>query len=427
MIAANSLLHSIEQRTLPRFVVRNLFLPMVTLRASREVDLRSEDFAAVTAGAVLSRTVSVPGSSALRICLNGSHLVAGDLLEVLDGQGAVVASIVSQGTQLTKRVSDMSVLVRKVIERAEKKAADFNSRMGRRVLPLLCSGDVVVRGPDWKQGDADGGAGSLGVVLTQKQGLLDTGVTVRWERSGNEGVARYMPSRREVLLLRKAPASLLDTDGGIDVTGTTLTIRVTKLDNSDVAVERRLNVMVVPILPLESCLRSEENRALMQHFHRLYVPGEGSKGLEGDLALVRHIDSVAAAKKFTQYDLVKKSWTQLEPSAEDLTRSPALKALYEETVASLPQSCGATLSAFFPEAGSAKEDGRVNYAPQVRAIISSLSGSAGSSTTPATATAVNLLRQTGIQLRDTVAEQQIPVCKQCTREVFRHPAGTGSK
>jgi len=57
----------------------------------------------------------------------------------------------------------------------------------------LCVGDFVVRARDWKWGDEDGGAGSIGTVVevTSWRDESDAGVRVKWQRSNFEGLYRW--------------------------------------------------------------------------------------------------------------------------------------------------------------------------------------------------------------------------------------------
>jgi hypothetical protein len=83
--------------------------------------------------------------------------------------------------------------------------------------------------------------------------------------------------------------------------------------------------LVVPVFTVAGAQRCPVGAAQLEHLRKLYALGAGSRGLEGDLALVRHINAAAAAGKLSKYDLSKRTWAQLTPSEEDLTRSSALK------------------------------------------------------------------------------------------------------
>ena len=68
---------------------------------------------------------------------------------------------------------------------ASKSAAKASSAaLARSSMPPLDAGDEVVRGPDWKWGDQDGGAGTVGEVIEELPGarpLSGTGwIAVKW-------------------------------------------------------------------------------------------------------------------------------------------------------------------------------------------------------------------------------------------------------
>ena len=72
----------------------------------------------------------------------------------------------------------------------------------------LIPGDFVVRGPDWRWGQEDGGVGSIGVVLGEATWADEpcTGVWVRWKATGYEGLYRYKHGNGcacDVLLFKK--------------------------------------------------------------------------------------------------------------------------------------------------------------------------------------------------------------------------------
>jgi hypothetical protein len=322
VIAANSLLHSIEQRRLPDFVLQSVFVPMVTVNASSKVELSTEDFDA--SGEVLIRNASVPGASMLRFYIEHSQLVPGDLLELLDGAGAVVASITSKGSLLEKRIKDIHALVRK--NSAAEGGRNKIQKVGAYTWEDLSEGDIVVRGPDWAWGDSDGGPGRTGTVVSTNYTWGDRvvpggAVKVKWATTGIETLYKYDGRSREVVRLQKKIASGLESDGSLQVPGSALTLRITLSKSPETQLKRRLSFVVLPVLSLQTCLAQKENEPHLKYLRKLYI----SKALEGDCALVRHIEGVAAAKKMSMYDLIKKPWAQLAPTAEDLTRSPALK------------------------------------------------------------------------------------------------------
>ena len=63
-----------------------------------------------------------------------------------------------------------------VLEALESKQP-FATKAGSS-MPLLEVGDKVVRGPDWKWDEQDGGAGTVGTVV--EEGISDGWVSVRW-------------------------------------------------------------------------------------------------------------------------------------------------------------------------------------------------------------------------------------------------------
>ena len=66
---------------------------------------------------------------------------------------------------------------------ASKSAAKASSAaLARSSMPPLDAGDEVVRGPDWKWGDQDGGAGTVGEVIEELPGARSvTGwIAVKW-------------------------------------------------------------------------------------------------------------------------------------------------------------------------------------------------------------------------------------------------------
>ena len=57
------------------------------------------------------------------------------------------------------------------------------------VTPRIHVDDIVERGPDWKWGDQDGGAGHRGIVMDTKVG--DSLVRVMWDTTATENVYRW--------------------------------------------------------------------------------------------------------------------------------------------------------------------------------------------------------------------------------------------
>ena len=66
-------------------------------------------------------------------------------------------------------------------------------------------GDVVVRGPDWKWLDQDGGAGQTGRVAS---GIDDDGwISVRWDVSGVTNKYRFMPDKKDIRVISSSVTS----------------------------------------------------------------------------------------------------------------------------------------------------------------------------------------------------------------------------
>lgn len=335
VIAANALLSNIDRQEVPSFVLASMLLPVVSTALSEQVKLTNEVFTSPA----IDCTFSSPGATMIKVCIQRSHLLAGDLLEVVDASGATVVSIKSRGKLLDRPAKDLFAFVRKLCTESAKTVQTL-ATCSPTEWEDLEEGDLVVRGPDWMWGDVDGGSGSVGRV-TKVQRMFVTAqpeyleVTVRWLENQHERVHRYgHMGQHDIVMLQPAPLTALDNECCLDIVGDKLTFRVTKVTPEPEGATRSINLLFVPLFTLQNCLALPEARTHLDHIRRLYVmkSSKSSGALEGALALAKHLDSVAVAKKYSMYDLVKKNWSQCSPSEEELTRSPHLKALFEEAL-----------------------------------------------------------------------------------------------
>lgn len=189
--------------------------------------------------------------------------------------------------------------------------------------------------------------------------VLSAAYSVKWANSGGEIKHTYAPGAYQIQRLRKELISRPDSTCCIDCPGSTLTLRITlnknntdkskdrskdkdkkkdspsaptaaspekeEVEEAVVAALRAMKLLFVPVFSLQSCLAMEETRPVLQQLTQMYVPNRATGGLEADLALVRHIDSVNSAKNYSMHDAKKKGWSHYPPSEEDLIRLPALK------------------------------------------------------------------------------------------------------
>lgn len=328
VIVANSLLSNIDKQEIPTFVLASVLLPLISSIETHRVTLKNEDFGP----RVTECAFSSPGATMIKLCIHHSRLIAGDVLEVLDASGAVVVSVTCKGTQLDHPVKDLFTFVRKLCMENSKTVRALGARSLAEWEDLKV-GDVVVRGPDWKYGDTDGGAGSTGTItkVKQKWGMSDDGaVTVRWADCQRESLYRYgFVGHHDVVRLQPVPLATLDKECCLDIIGSKLHFRLTRVLPEPEGATRSLNLLMIPMFTLRNCLAQEAVQPHLEHIRKLYVmrTSKNTGAVEGALALARHLDSVAVTKKYSMYDLVKKGWSHFVPNNEDLTRSPALKVV----------------------------------------------------------------------------------------------------
>ena len=188
-------------------------------------------------------------------------------------------------------------------------------------------GDIVVRNDAWAWGQEDGGPGAAGVIVETKLSWNDEeeeGVLVKW--NGQSSPYKYF--FRDVKLLRRTESSSVDSSTKVVVIGDSVTIKVVRKINvtvdSEVPSELRYNFQVHPVITPAAAISNFASD--YQDIKQIYSAGHG-----GDLALVRHLNAVAARKNINS-GLLSIAWKDVMPTADDLAKSSQLKALCETNV-----------------------------------------------------------------------------------------------
>ena len=188
--------------------------------------------------------------------------------------------------------------------------------------------DKVVRGPKWEFGDEDGGIGSIGVVkkVTSWKGS-GTAVLVEWA-NGFEALYKFQASSPDTHVTlfessnKESESDMLGSNGTWTTKLNKFLIKICRTDGeSNETLERKLSFYIVPCMALNFCLSSQKYETYRQRLESIYIPNSRN----ALSALAKYVNDVVRTKDLSRDDILGKKWTELIPSAQDLTRSAALK------------------------------------------------------------------------------------------------------
>lgn len=351
-------LRSCASHDLSSSLLHSKFLP-ICVNKSKLLIRSPADWNGMT---TMEHVVSIPGAESISVIFDYTKLGKSDTVLLRDVNGQVVHELYGLDVKGIKR-DNLAWLISHVSQ-FELRVNDDDDDDGvnnDRKVTVIEVGDTVVRGPDWSQemyGDRDGGCGNRGTVTkitAWNGGKENSAIGVQWH---NHNAA----ADEDTTLYR------WDVDGAFDVAVVHTTKKVTKtgVKRGDNVFHVRGDKVTLEIIPASSSPSStppssssslqggmevesikESRRLYHAHFVPTYTVHSAcaqpifreeleflkSQYLGGtlasDLALVRHIDSVAHRKSMSLSKLLSAPWSEFVPTKGELVRSPALKMLAE--------------------------------------------------------------------------------------------------
>jgi hypothetical protein len=306
---------SFLSREVPQNILTTRFLPVCLRKATSTVRLEATG----------ANTSEICLSEATAMCVFFGELSMGenDLLRIIDDVGNVVFE--KKGMEASSPPADP-------ISAALSLFGSGSAGAGSAGETKISAGSTVVRGPSWCYGDQDGGIGSVGTVtLVQEwKGTPNCGVVVSWTGTGASGLYRWNYNGENDVQVASlvdapvsAPKSSVSSSGAVVVSSNKLVFELIA-DTTDSAAF--VCAQVVPKLSLTAAMNSPEFEPLLSYLRAQYL---GISSLQGDIAMVRHIDNRAKGLSMSLSSLLTSKWDSFKPSDTELSKSSALKLLTE--------------------------------------------------------------------------------------------------
>lgn len=358
------LLNSIHHQQIPESILQQKFVPYCN-RTSSKVIYHDNVDAALTPSSNFEEIFHFPQAASINLLLQQLTLHESDRIEGFDISGRLILSITAPNQRkkptfenTDKYIYDLTI---KFFDRQSGKyrGGNVDNSFNSASRPgSLSVGDKVIRGPNYRYGMEDGGAGSLGVVTTVQdwKGTPNAGVVVRWEKTNQESVYRYnYQGQFDIELFASS-----DSDKKLKVAsnGTwqyaTDYIRLKYHISEEIMSERQIKAVIVPLFPVAVCLANPSYESLRERLAKLYAPQKRSYFTE----VVRHLNAFARTKNIEIDELLTKKWSDVAPSSEDLIRSAVLKELAELDAVNLEETIVKGGGGLEKDQGSTKHEER---------------------------------------------------------------------
>jgi hypothetical protein len=317
-------MRSFLSREVPPSILSSRFVPVCMRKASSVVRLSSTS---------PSVEIDIPEASALCFFYGTSTLGSGDMLRVLDTSGTVL---------FEKNAIENVSLPGDIVSAAMILFGNSTSSSTSGSEAKITVGSSVVRGPSWCYGDQDGGIGSVGTVTSVQEwkGVPESGIQVSWLNTGLTGLYRlnYFGENDIQLFISTEPVqakgAAVSTSNAVVIVGNKVVFELSIAEPPNADTAPTISLHIVPKLSVSTAMGTPAFDPLLSYLRAQYAAG-GS--IQGDLAMVRHIDNRAKPSNMSAAALLSAKWDIFKPSENELTKSCTLKAIAELPVVEYPE------------------------------------------------------------------------------------------
>ncbi|RYH29970.1 hypothetical protein EON65_06690 [archaeon] len=329
----NSILTSLTQQQVPPVILGNKLLPYCNKKHKQAFNVANAE---LKTSQVFEKDIMFTSVQYVNLLVHELKLHAKDKFQVLDVNGKVLLDL-----ETTKEWKFTAPLDALLLTATSKSFDDRGVRLSGSKGKGLSVGDRVHRGVDWCYGKQDGGIGNYGTVTTviDWKGESNKGVVVKWDANDQEAKYRYdYFGAYDVKLVRGGTSQQdkLSAQGLWSTPESILKLRVTlhTAKEGEEEVNRMLDVTFFPCYKLDYCMQEPAFESFRNRLASLFV----CRNRAGLTALVQYVNNFGKSKDLPRDDLLNKKYDDLVPSKDDLTKSRALKDLFEATALVMDES-----------------------------------------------------------------------------------------